>query len=64
MEDRINQRQAEILAEFERRKQIRQIHVTTDDQEVKGHNKLLKIGESTFKFVCRFGKCSGNMASQ
>lgn len=35
IEDRISQRQAEILAEFERKKQIRQIHVTTDDDEVR-----------------------------
>jgi len=34
VEDRIHQRQAEILAEFERKKKIRQIHVTTDDAEV------------------------------
>ena len=34
VEDRIHQRQAEILAEFERKKKLRQIHVTTDDAEV------------------------------
>lgn len=33
VEDRIHQRQAEILAEFERKKKLRQIHVTTDDAE-------------------------------
>jgi len=34
LEDKITQRQAEILAEFERKKKIRQIQVTTDDNEV------------------------------
>uniref|UniRef100_H2ZDF3 Pre-mRNA processing factor 4 (PRP4)-like domain-containing protein n=1 Tax=Ciona savignyi TaxID=51511 RepID=H2ZDF3_CIOSA len=37
--ERINKRQAEILAEFERKKKIRQIQVTTDDNEIK---KLLR----------------------
>jgi len=35
MDERIQKRQSEILAEFERKKKARQIHVTTDDQEVR-----------------------------
>uniref|UniRef100_W5KH70 Pre-mRNA splicing tri-snRNP complex factor PRPF4 n=1 Tax=Astyanax mexicanus TaxID=7994 RepID=W5KH70_ASTMX len=35
IEDRVNERQAEVLAEFERRKRARQITVSTDDAEVK-----------------------------
>lgn len=35
MEDRVSERQAEVLAEFERRKRARQITVSTDDAEVK-----------------------------
>ena len=36
IEDRaINERQAEVLADFERRKRARQIAVSTDDAEVK-----------------------------
>lgn len=34
MEERISQRHKDILANFERRKKIRQINVTTDDSEV------------------------------
>ncbi|XP_039269538.2 U4/U6 small nuclear ribonucleoprotein Prp4-like [Styela clava] len=43
IEDRINKRQAEILAEFERKKQLRQIQVTTDDVEVR--KQLREFGE-------------------
>ncbi|KAL4609471.1 U4/U6 small nuclear ribonucleoprotein Prp4 [Arapaima gigas] len=35
LEDRVSERQAEVLAEFERRKRARQITVSTDDAEVK-----------------------------
>ncbi|KAL7980914.1 hypothetical protein Chor_002068 [Crotalus horridus] len=35
LEDHISERQAEVLAEFERRKRARQINVSTDDSEVK-----------------------------
>uniref|UniRef100_A0A673LR55 U4/U6 small nuclear ribonucleoprotein Prp4 n=1 Tax=Sinocyclocheilus rhinocerous TaxID=307959 RepID=A0A673LR55_9TELE len=35
MEERVSERQAEVLAEFERRKRARQITVSTDDVEVK-----------------------------
>ncbi|XP_075041546.1 U4/U6 small nuclear ribonucleoprotein Prp4-like [Mixophyes fleayi] len=35
LEEHINERQAEVLAEFERRKRARQINVSTDDSEVK-----------------------------
>ncbi|XP_069789963.1 U4/U6 small nuclear ribonucleoprotein Prp4 isoform X3 [Narcine bancroftii] len=35
IEDHISERQAEVLAEFERRKRARQINVSTDDAEVK-----------------------------
>ncbi|KAI5615687.1 U4/U6 small nuclear ribonucleoprotein Prp4, partial [Silurus asotus] len=35
MEERVSERQAEVLAEFERRKRARQITVSTDDTEVK-----------------------------
>ncbi|XP_006640552.1 U4/U6 small nuclear ribonucleoprotein Prp4 [Lepisosteus oculatus] len=35
LEERVNERQAEVLAEFERRKRARQINVSTDDAEVK-----------------------------
>ncbi|XP_065140264.1 U4/U6 small nuclear ribonucleoprotein Prp4 [Paramisgurnus dabryanus] len=43
MEDRISDRQAEVLAEFERRKRARQITVSTDDVEVKAC--LRSLGE-------------------
>lgn len=43
IEDRISQRQAEILAEFERKKQMRQIQVTTDDTEVR--KQLREFGQ-------------------
>lgn len=35
IEEHISERQAEVLAEFERRKRARQINVSTDDSEVK-----------------------------
>ncbi|XP_067825631.1 U4/U6 small nuclear ribonucleoprotein Prp4 isoform X1 [Heptranchias perlo] len=35
VEDHVSERQAEVLAEFERRKRARQINVSTDDAEVK-----------------------------
>ncbi|MGH0174504.1 UNVERIFIED_CONTAM: hypothetical protein FKN15_068193 [Acipenser sinensis] len=35
LEDHVSERQAEVLAEFERRKRARQINVSTDDSEVK-----------------------------
>lgn len=35
LEDHMSERQAEVLAEFERRKRARQINVSTDDSEVK-----------------------------
>ncbi|KAG8547944.1 hypothetical protein GDO81_027073 [Engystomops pustulosus] len=35
LEEHISERQAEVLAEFERRKRARQINVSTDDSEVK-----------------------------
>ena len=35
IEEHISERQAKVLAEFERRKQARQINVSTDDSEVK-----------------------------
>ncbi|KAG2455226.1 PRP4 protein, partial [Polypterus senegalus] len=35
IEEHINERQAEVLAEFERRRRARQINVSTDDSEVK-----------------------------
>ncbi|XP_066569436.1 U4/U6 small nuclear ribonucleoprotein Prp4 [Amia ocellicauda] len=35
LEERVSERQAEVLAEFERRKRARQINVSTDDAEVK-----------------------------
>ncbi|XP_023674390.1 U4/U6 small nuclear ribonucleoprotein Prp4 [Paramormyrops kingsleyae] len=35
LEERVSERQAEVLAEFERRKRARQITVSTDDAEVK-----------------------------
>lgn len=35
LEERVSERQAEVLAEFERRKRARQITVSTDDTEVK-----------------------------
>ena len=35
LEEHVNERRAEVLAEFERRKRARQITVPTDDAEVK-----------------------------
>ena len=35
IEEHISERQAKVLAEFERRKRARQINVSTDDSEVK-----------------------------
>lgn len=35
LDEQISERQAEVLAEFERRKRARQINVSTDDSEVK-----------------------------
>uniref|UniRef100_A0A8C9TQF9 Pre-mRNA splicing tri-snRNP complex factor PRPF4 n=2 Tax=Scleropages formosus TaxID=113540 RepID=A0A8C9TQF9_SCLFO len=43
LEDRVSERQAEVLAEFERRKRARQITVSTDDAEVKA--SLRALGE-------------------
>lgn len=41
MEERVNERQQEALAEFERRRRARQITVSTDDAEVKAGLRAL-----------------------
>ncbi|PIO35937.1 hypothetical protein AB205_0180220, partial [Aquarana catesbeiana] len=41
IEEHISERQAEVLAEFERRKRARQINVSTDDSEVKAGLRAL-----------------------
>ncbi|KAM6985557.1 U4/U6 small nuclear ribonucleoprotein Prp4 [Aplochiton taeniatus] len=50
MEERVSERQQEVLADFERRKRARQITVSTDDSEVKAC--LRALGEP----ITRFGE--------
>lgn len=50
IEEEYQQNQAELLAEFEKRKRARQIQVSTDDSEVKAH--LRQLGEP----ICLFGE--------
>ncbi|XP_051547680.1 U4/U6 small nuclear ribonucleoprotein Prp4-like [Myxocyprinus asiaticus] len=69
MEERVSERQAEVLAEFECRKRTRQITVSTDDAEVKAC--LRALGEPTTLFgegpaerrECKWEESDGNMAS-
>ncbi|XP_019643680.1 PREDICTED: U4/U6 small nuclear ribonucleoprotein Prp4-like [Branchiostoma belcheri] len=50
LEEHQSERQKEVLEEFERRKRARQIHVSTDDSEVKA--QLRQLGEP----ICLFGE--------
>jgi len=48
LEERVSERQSEVLAEFERRRRARQITVSTDDAEVKAC--LRALGEPIIIF--------------
>lgn len=68
LEDHMSERQAEVLAEFERRKRARQINVSTDDSEVKACLRALGepitlFGEGPAERRERCCVCKQGMAS-